>query len=138
MEEYNSGIHHLNKNSTKVVAPPGGRSNFSLFGGDEPEQKAQLNVAQTKRNKSSIFDPPDAPQTTTSNNNKSGGGCSNPVTDQGPSSQAAPTTSAPTTALPGNEHVPPPVENATAPSGGRASTKVMAPPGGKTSINLFG
>ena len=118
-EEYCAGINKIKRPTTKVVAPPGGQSNINIFGGDEPTPHT-VNAGQAKRNKSSIFDSPDEPPVTAKNDNKN------------TSNQATPST------INTTDGSPPPVENATAPGGGRASTKVMAPPGGKTSINLFG
>jgi hypothetical protein len=135
MEQYNSGIGHMNKNSTKVHAPPGGRSNFNIFGGDEPAQRTTPNEAQTKRNKSSIFDPPDEPSSSRNPPVEQGSSIQAPyAATAAPSAPAAPAKSKPAE-IPAN---PPPVANATGPGGGRASTKVIAPPGGKSSINLFG
>ena len=112
-EGYIAGINKMKKPATKVMAPPGGKTNINLFGGDQPAPRTPVNEGQKKRNQSSVFA---GPETTDNNMNST----------------------KPPPAVVADGDVPPPVDGAVAPGGGRASTKVMAPPGGKTSINLFG
>merc|ERR1712168_242888 len=122
--EYNSGLENLKKPSTKVVAPPGGRTNINIFGGEEPAIQKPVNEGQKKRNTSHIFDAPAA------NENKN---CS--VNNTNNNKNKNTNNEKPAVKTNENESAAPPVEGAKAPGGGRASTKVMAPPGGKTSIS---
>jgi len=107
------GINKLKKPATKVMAPPGGKTQINLFGSQEPAPLTPVNPNQKKRNDSSIFE--QAPPATTCNNNNN--------------SVKAPVKAEPAV---------PAVESAAAPGGGKPSTKVIAPPGGRSSINLFG
>lgn len=96
------------------MAPPGGKTQINLFGSEEPAPMTPVNPNQKKRNDSSIFE--QAPATCNNNNN----------------SVNAPVKT---------DAVEPAVESqngAAAPGGGKPSTKVIAPPGGRSSINLFG
>ena len=103
----------------RVMAPPGGASQINIFGGAEPAPAHRVNAGQAQRNQSSIF----------------GGDAQ----EQKPTPKPAPTPAAqPAQAAPATSSVAAPPQNPTAPDGGRASSRVLAPPGGKTSINLFG
>jgi len=121
------GINKLKKPATKVIAPPGGKTNINIFGGDEPAPVTPVNPYQKKRNESSIFGQPPA------NNN-----IVNPVNSvkTNAAENALPRAPAPVPTVAASSE---PINNIpTAPGGGRASTKVIAPPGGRSSINLFG
>ncbi|XP_066922344.1 uncharacterized protein [Clytia hemisphaerica] len=120
-EDYVHGINKMKRPATKVMAPPGGASQINIFGGAEAAPAHRVSAGQAQRNQSSIFggDPPEQ---------KAAPAKPTPAPAAQPSTQAAPTKSSITA----------PPENPTAPDGGRASSRVLAPPGGKTSINLFG
>lgn len=111
------------------MAPPGGQSQINLFGAPEQPPQHQVNKHQAHRNQSSIFGSPEQK----SPSNSTASAPSQPAAQPAPraSAAAAESSNSSITAPPKNQHP-------TAPDGGRASTKVMAPPGGKTSINLFG
>lgn len=100
------------------MAPPGGQSQINIFGQSEQPTQHHVNKHQAHRNQSSIFGSPEqkAPSEKPAP--------PKPAQSTAPSAQSSSVTAQP--------------QNPTAPDGGRASTKVMAPPGGKTSINLFG
>ncbi|PFX34301.1 uncharacterized protein LOC111326418 [Stylophora pistillata] len=52
------GITDSTNISTKVLAPPGGKTSISIFGGDAPEPPAsrkEVNACQAARNKSNVF-----------------------------------------------------------------------------------
>ena len=120
-EDYVRGINKMKRPATKVMAPPGGASQINIFGGAEPAPAHRVNPGQAQRNQSNIFGG-DAPE------QRPAPKAAPPAQAQAaPAAQSAPTSS--TTAPP---------QNPTAPDGGRASSRVLAPPGGKTSINLFG
>lgn len=51
---YTHGINKLKKSSTKVSAPPGGRSQLNLFGGEEAVEH-KVSHCQYARSKSSVF-----------------------------------------------------------------------------------
>merc|ERR1712135_819 len=117
-----------NKPSTKVMAPPGGRTNNIFGAGDAAPIVHTVNEGQKKRNASSVFDMP-TPLPNNNTNSKANNNSSNKINSN---------INKPVTNVNENISGPPSVEGAVAPGGGRSSTKVMAPPGGKTSINLFG
>jgi len=52
------GINKMKKPATRVMAPPGGRSQLNIFGNDSPPPRTPVNENQKRRNNSSIFDPP--------------------------------------------------------------------------------
>lgn len=132
-EDYVHGINKMKKPATKVMAPPGGKTQINLFGGDEQPVPHRVNPAQAQRNQSSIFGGPEEQKPAPVKS------VSNPSVPPAVSAQASATGSTSASApASGKTSITEPPKNPTAPDGGRASTKVMAPPGGKTSINLFG
>merc|ERR1711973_103865 len=127
-----AGMTTANKPSTKVMAPPGGRTNNIFGAGDAAPIVYTVNEGQKKRNASSVFDmPTPLPNNNTFKNN-------NNTNSKANSNKSNSDNNKPVTNVKENVSGPPSVEGAVAPGGGRSSTKVMAPPGGKTSINLFG
>merc|ERR1711973_480552 len=126
-----AGMTTANKPSTKVMAPPGGRTNNIFGAGDAAPIVYTVNEGQKKRNASSVFDmPTPLPNNNTFKNNNN--------TNSKANNKSSSDNNKPVTNVKENVSGPPSVEGAVAPGGGRSSTKVMAPPGGKTSINLFG
>ena len=125
-------ISKMEKPSTKVVAPPGGRSS-NIFAFDEPVPKTPVNQCQKKRNESSIFDPAPPVVAAVAPTNNNNNNVSTTLKENAP-----PLESNHTNVLPpqqagvpeGNKHAP------CAPGGGRSSSRVLAPPGGKTSISF--
>ena len=105
------------------MAPPGGQSQINIFGGTEAAAPHRVSQAQQHRNQSNIFG--GAPEQKPAPTPAAAAPAAAPVAQQS-KTKAEPTS------------ITAPPENPTAPGGGRASTKVMAPPGGKSSINLFG
>ncbi|XP_058962877.2 uncharacterized protein [Pocillopora verrucosa] len=71
------GITDSTNISTKVLAPPGGKTSISLFGGDAPEPpapKKEVNACQAARNKSNVFasdGPAPAPDTAAAHHKQS-------------------------------------------------------------------
>ena len=108
----------------RVMAPPGGQSQINIFGGSEPAAPHRVSQAQQHRNQSNIFG--DAPEQKPAPTPVAAAAAPAPAPAQQPKAKAE------------SNSITAPPENPTAPGGGRASTKVMAPPGGKSSINLFG
>lgn len=118
-DDYVHGINKMKKPSTKVMAPPGGKTNINLFGGAEEAPNHHVNKCQAHRNQSTIF-----------------GGAAEQKTAPVP---VAPAPSvipqAPQPAKPAEPSSAP--TGPCAPSGGKPSSRVLAPPGGKSS-NIFG
>nr|XP_012561485.2 jupiter microtubule associated homolog 2 [Hydra vulgaris] len=116
--DYVQGINKMKKPTTKVMAPPGGKTNINIFGGEEPQEEHVVNKGQALRNHSSVFASAEEPAVSVPEKSKV------LETSQPQSTRKeVPSLNAHTEENPGKE---------------RPSTKVMAPPGGKTSINLFG
>ena len=110
------------------MAPPGGKSNFNIFGVETaPAEDHSVNKGQARRNQSTVFG--GAPEQAA------------PAPAPAPAATSSASSAPAESASVGNSGPPAVKSNAppvTAGAKGRPSTKVMAPPGGKTSINLFG
>ena len=104
------------------MAPPGGKTNINIFGGEQPPEEHTVNKGQALRNQSSIFASAEEPVSAHKTHEKS-------KVSEPPVVQSA---ADPSKDRPSN------TQSEESTSKGRPSTKVMAPPGGKTSINLFG
>jgi len=121
-DDYVHGINKMKKPSTKVMAPPGGQTSINLFGGPVGTEQPKVNKCQASRNQSNVFGSPEQKPAPVQ---------SQPSAVPTPAAEvkAAPSQSAAATA---------PAADVPSKAPARPSTKVMAPPGGKSSINLFG
>lgn len=108
------------------MAPPGGQTSINLFGGDAEPPQHTVNKCQASRNQSSVFGSSSHEQKVPS--------IKNPSSETSVNARQAPSNATPPAAP---ETIPVAVQQPNKPAE-RPSTKVMAPPGGKTSINLFG
>merc|ERR1712050_731135 len=116
-----SGLGDSSRNSSKVIAPPGGRTSISLFGGSDPEPAPAPRKQQPQS--SNIFGPADPSPAPKPRNNETS---HDNIFGDAPSR--------PSPSKPQQRAANPIAPESQAPGGGRSSTKVMAPPGGKTSI----
>merc|ERR1711973_313061 len=131
-----AGMTTANKPSTKVMAPPGGRTNNIFANDDGAPTVHTVNEGQKRRNASSVFDiPTPTPNNNTNNNTKK----ANNNSKNNSNSNNSDIQKKANLGASVSENITGPrgVNGVVAPGGGRSSTKVMAPPGGKTSI-LFG
>ena len=130
-----------NKSSTRVHMPPGGRSS-NIFGTNDIDainsQPMVVNECQKRRNSSTIFEDMATPSPTSATKSRRNAASYNIISHEDDNcANILKGSTHPTDGTGERINGPPAVENAKAPGGGRASTKVMAPPGGKTSINLW-
>lgn len=108
--------------TSRVMAPPGGQTNINIFGAAEPAPSHTVNKCQASRNQSSVFAGPQeqGPPRQTRTAEKPVSNAQQSSTQQKPVNNAAPGI----------------ISADGQGNAGRASTKVMAPPGGATSISF--
>lgn len=128
--DYTHGINKMKKPSTKVMAPPGGKTSINLFGGPAETEQHKINNCQASRNQSNVFgtapEQKSAPVQSRSSATAAGTAPATII-------NAAPSNAAPSNAAASASAAPAANAQPKAPEI-RPSTKVMAPPGGKSSI----
>ena len=161
---YFHGINKLKKPGYKVIKPPGGQTQINIFEQPQAQKAGPVNPCQAERNSSNVFTHQgSAPVKSNADRNASSIVFAGPELSAAPAPAPAPPPSAPaptntapppapaaaapqpaasTPAKPTNNAPPPQCTPETRTVGNpppqRSSTKVIAPPGGRSSINLFG